>query len=155
MGDDDGRERELEVDAHEEDEQREPDEEARERDRQEEEQGERPAQPRARAREPEGRERPEQQRDSDVQAATKRLFQSAELKPGSESTKSYQRSENPVNGSDSEPVSWNENSTTNASGTYRNSSAAIVNASDVRERTVTRSAPGRGVASRSPTRIAK
>ena len=82
---------------------------------------------------------------TDVQAATKRLFQSAELKPGSESTKSYQRSENPVNGSDSEPVSWNENSTTNASGTYRNSSAAIVNASDVRERTVTRSAPGRAV----------
>ena len=33
-----------------------------------------------------------------VQAATNRLFSSAERKPGSESTKRYQRSEKPVNG---------------------------------------------------------
>ena len=54
---------------------------------------------------------------TEVQAATNRLFSSAERKPGSESTKRYQRSEKPVNGSESEPVLWNENSTTTASGT--------------------------------------
>src|SRR5882757_1217209 len=52
---------------------------------------------------------------TDVQAATKRLFSSAERKPGSESTKRYQRSEKPVNGSESEPVLWNEKRTTTAS----------------------------------------
>ena len=141
--DDDSRERELDVGAHEEHQQREPDEEAGEGDRKEEQERERPAQAGARPCQAERRQRAQQQCDRRRPEATKRLVSSADRKPGSFSTKSYQRSEKPVNGSESEPVLWNENSTTKTSGTYRNSNAAIVIASEVRERTVMRSAPCR------------
>ena len=60
-----------------------------------------------------------------------------------------------MNGSESEPVSWNENSTTTASGTYRKSSAAIVIASDAARADGHEKRTRSSLASRRPSRIAK
>ena len=58
--------------------------------------------------------------------ATIAEFWSAERKLSDANTSRYQRSEKPVNGNDSPPVLWNENSTIRISGTNRKTSARIV-----------------------------